>query len=141
MTRTLAGLRLLIVGGLLAGYTPLQAQADIDRLPVSINRIRAALKEQPPRSTGLAMSDEAPTFQVEVRQRLSILKPVEEKPFDPTYGLPSAGALVMSGVAKIQSALVDYKHSRAERRARREVEDALAAFCAIHECTPGTAAK
>jgi hypothetical protein len=103
-------------------------------LPVSIERIRAALKEQPPLLTLSALSDDVPTFQVEVRQRLSVLQPVDEEPFDPTFGLPSAGQLMMSGIGKIQSAVANYKRGRAERRARKEVEDALAAFCALHEC-------
>jgi hypothetical protein len=72
---------------------------------------------------------------VEVRQRLSVLQPVDEEPFDPTFGLPSAGQLMMSGIGKIQSKVVKYKRGRADRRARKEVEDALAAFCAIHDCT------
>jgi hypothetical protein len=40
----------------------------------------------------------------------------------------------MGGVQKIGSAVVDYKRRRAKRRARKEVDDALAAFCAVHEC-------
>jgi len=41
----------------------------------------------------------------------------------------------MDGVEKIGSAVVDYKRRRAERRARKEVDDVLAAFCAVHECS------
>jgi hypothetical protein len=40
----------------------------------------------------------------------------------------------MGGVGKIQSAVVHYKRGRAERRARAEVDQALAAFCAVQEC-------
>jgi hypothetical protein len=47
----------------------------------------------------------------------------------------------MMGVGKIVSSVVNYKHSRSERRARKEVEDALAAFCATHDCTTPVAGK
>jgi hypothetical protein len=47
--------------------------------------------------------------------------------------------LLMNGIEKIRSTAVHYKRGRAERRARKEVEDALAAFCAVRECpTPNT---
>jgi hypothetical protein len=55
----------------------------------------------------------------------------EKKPIDPTYGLPTIDELFMDGVQKIRSA----KRGRAERRARKEVEDALAAFCATNVCS------
>ena len=41
----------------------------------------------------------------------------------------------MDGIENIRSAAVHYKRRRAERRARKEVDDALAAFCAIRECS------
>ena len=72
-------------------------------------------------------------FHVEVRERPFLLEPLEEKPFDPTYGLPSLGELVMGGIGKIRSAV----HGRAERRARKEVDDALASFCAVNDCPAG----
>jgi len=40
----------------------------------------------------------------------------------------------MDGIDTIRSAVVRYTRGRAERRARKEVDDALAAFCAVHEC-------
>ena len=40
----------------------------------------------------------------------------------------------MNGIGKIGSAAVDYKRRRARRRARKEVDGALAAFCAVREC-------
>ena len=64
----------------------------------------------------------------------------EAEAFDPTWGLPSAGELLMDGIEKIHSAASGYKHRRAERRARKEVQDALAAFCAVREC-PGRVAR
>jgi hypothetical protein len=127
---------LLLVGAILVLQTPSQAQTDDATLPVSLERIRAALKEQPLLRVP-ALSGE-PTFYVEVRERLPVLQPVEEKPFDPTFGLPSVGELMMDGIEKIQSAVVNYKRGRAEHRARQEVADALAAFCATRGCPTST---
>ena len=127
-------LPLWTVGALLVLQAPILAQAGDSHLPVSLERIRAALEGPPPVLRVPAWSGEIPTFRVEVRQRLSVLKPIEEEPFDPTLGLPSVGELLMGGIDKIRTAAVRYKRGRAERRARREVEEALAAFCAVREC-------
>jgi hypothetical protein len=43
----------------------------------------------------------------------------------------------MTGIEKA----VDYKRRYAERRARKEVADALAAFCAIQECATAKVSK
>ena len=114
---------------------PASAQAQkADRpLPVSLERIRAALKEPPP-ALRLPVSGDIPTFRVEVRQPMWVFEPRDEEPLDPTMGIPSAGELVMGGIGKIHSAAVRYKRNRAKRRAKKEVEDALSAFCAVHEC-------
>ncbi len=130
---------LLLVGAILVLQTPIQAQTDDATLPVSLERIRAALKEQPLLRVPELSGD--PTFYVEVRRRLPVLQPVEEKPFDPTFGLPSVGELMMDGIEKIRSAVVNYKRGRAERRARQEVADALAAFCATRGCPTSTTNK
>jgi hypothetical protein len=130
---------LWIVGAILVVQSPIQAQTDASQLPVSMERIRAALKQPPPLLQVPGPSADIPTFRIEVRARLSVRQPIDEKPFDPTFGLPSAGELLMNGIEKIRSAAVRYKRGRAERRARKEVEDALAAFCAVRECpTPNT---
>jgi hypothetical protein len=132
-------LPLSIVCAILVLQVPIQAQTDNSHLPVSVERIRAALKRPPPLLQVPAESSATPTFRVEVQGRLPVLQPIDDQPFDPTLGLPSAGELLMGGVEKIRSAVVGYKHRRAERRARKEVNDALAAFCAVHECpTPDT---
>ena len=123
-----------IIAAALGTQAPIQAQAGQAPLPVSLARIRAALEQPPPMLAVPAASAETPTFRVEVRQPFSMLRSVEDEPFDPTWGLPSAGELLMGGVGKIRSAAVGYKHRRAKRRARREVDDALAAFCAAHGC-------
>jgi hypothetical protein len=128
------------LGTILAFQSPIQAQAADSQLPVSMERIRAALRQPPPILRVPAPSGDRPTFHVEVRQRLFVLQPIDEKPFDPTFGLPSVGELLMNGIENIRSAAVDYKRGRAERRARKEVDDALATFCGVRECsTPNTA--
>jgi hypothetical protein len=130
---------LWIVSAILVLQSPIQAQTDGSHLPVSMERIRAALKQEPPLLRVPAPSGDIPTFRIEVRERLFVLQPIGEKPFDPTFGLPSVGELLMDGIEKIRLAAVHYKRSRAERRARKEVEDALAAFCTVGECpTPAT---
>jgi hypothetical protein len=127
------------LGAILALQSPIQAQAADSQLPVSMERIRAGLKRPPPLLQVPAPSADIPTFRIEVRARPFVLQPTDEKPFDPTLGLPSVGELLMNGIEHIRSAAVDYKRRRAERRARKEVDDALAAFCAVHECsTPNT---
>ena len=127
------------LGTILALQSPIQAQAADSQLPVSLERIRAGLKQPPPLLQLPALSGDVPTFRIEVRERAFVLQPVDEKPFDPTFGLPSAGELLMSGIENVRSAAVHYKRRRAVRRARKEVDGALAAFCAVRECsTPDT---
>lgn len=127
-----------ILGTMLTLQSPMQAQAADPPLPVSMKRIRAALEQPPPLLQVLPPSADGPTFRIEVWERPFVLQRVDEAPFDPTFGLPSVGELLMSGLGKIQSAAVDYTRRRARRRARTEVDDALAAFCAVRECpTPG----
>jgi hypothetical protein len=129
MTRTpLVGCAVIVL------LAPLQAQTADAPLPVSLERIRAGLKEPPPLLRIPAPPNETPTFQLEVLGFLPLLQPVEEIPFDPTFGLPSVGELLGAGIGKIRSAVVTYKRGRAEHRARKEVEDALAAFCAARGC-------
>ena len=120
---------------ILALQSPIQAQAADSQLPVSLERIRAGLKQPPSLLQVPAPSGDIPTFRIEVRERPFVLQPLDEKPFDPTFGLPSAGELLMNGIENIRSAAVHYKRHRAERRARNEVDAALAAFCAGRECS------
>ena len=120
---------------ILALQSPVQAQAADSQLPVSMERIRAGLKQPPPLLQVPALSGDIPTFRIEVRERPFVLQPIDEKQFDPTFGLPSAGELLMNGIEHIRSAAVHYKRRRVERRARKEVDDALAAFCAVRECS------
>jgi hypothetical protein len=127
------------LGTILALQSPIQAQAADSPLPVSMDRIRAGLKQPPSLLQVPPPSGDMPTFRVEVRERPFVLRPIDERPFDPTFGLPSGGELLMKGIEKIGSAAVDYKRRRTRRRARKEVDGALAAFCAVRECpTPDT---
>jgi hypothetical protein len=127
------------LGTILALQSPIQAQDAASQLPVSMERIRAGLERPPSRLQVPQPSVDVPTFRIEVRERPFVLKPIDEKPFDPTYGLPSVGELLMNGIENIRSAAVDYKRRRVERRARKEVDGALAAFCTVGECaTPNT---
>ena len=127
------------LGTILALQTPIQAQAADSQLPVSMERIRAGLKQPPSRLQVPPSSADIPTFRIEVRARPFVLRPTDEEPFDPTFGLPSVGELMMTGIENIRSAAVNYKRRRAERRARKEVDGALAAFCAVRDCsTPNT---
>ena len=138
----------ILIGAILVLHTPVQAQAEADPervglradapLPVSLERIRAALKTPPPLVHAPAPSDDPATFRVEVRKLVLDLPPLDEQPFDLTYGLPSAGELLMRGIGKIQSSIVNYRRGRAERRARKEVEDALAAFFAYNSVPRST---
>jgi hypothetical protein len=132
---------LWIVGAIILLQSPIQAQTGGSHLPVSMERIRAALKQQPPLLRVPVPSGDIPTFRIEVQERLFVLQPIDEKPFDPTFGLPSVGELVMDRIEKIRLAAVRYKRRRAERRARKEVEDVLAAFCTVRECPTPTTSK
>jgi hypothetical protein len=125
---------LWIVCTLLAVQPAIQAQNADPQPSVSLERIRAALQKEPSRLLP-APRAVAPTFRVEVRER-DVLKPDDEGTFDPTYGLPSIGELLTDRLAKVHSAVVKHRRGRAKRRARNEVEDALAAFCATRECRP-----
>ena len=88
---------------------PLPVQAQISD-PASLKRIRAALAEPPPILQVPPPSGEIPTFRVEVRQQAWTFDPLDENTFDPTYGLPSVGELVVGGIGKIKSAAVNYRH-------------------------------
>ena len=129
------GMALLIVGGVLVLQSSIHAQ-DGAHSSGSLNRIRAALSEQPPLLRVPAPDSDTPTFHVDVGELQAELQSLDERRFDPTFGLPSVGELMMDGIEKIRSTVVNYKRGRAERRAQKQVRDALAAFCAIRGCPP-----
>jgi len=129
------------LAAILALQSPVQAQAADSPLPVSMERIRAGLNQPPSLLQVPPPSGDVPTFKIEVRASPFVLQPADEKLFDPTFGLPSVGELLMSGIENIRSAAVDYKRRRAERRARKEVDGALAAFCAVRVCSAPDTAK
>ena len=105
---------LLSLGTILALQAQIQAQAADQESPVSIDRIRAGLKRPPPLQIA-APSGDRPTFRIEVRARPFVLQPTDEKAFDPTFGLPSVGELLMDGIENVRSAAVHYQ--TAARRA------------------------
>src|SRR4051812_1406674 len=76
--RCITGAPLSIVGALVVLQMPMYAQTDGAQLPVSIERIRAGLKEPPPLLRIPASSGDMPTFGVEVRERLLVLPPVDD---------------------------------------------------------------
>ena len=124
---------------ILALQFPVHAQAADSQLPVSMERIRAGLQQPPSLLQAPQPSGDRPTFRLEVLAPPFVLRPVDNKPFDPTFGLPSVGELLMDGIEGIRSSAIHYKRRHAERRARREVDGALAAFCAVRACsTPDT---
>ena len=141
MAKRVTLMALSMVGAMLLFQPPVQGQTTDRPLPVSLTRIRAALAEPPPVLQTIAASSETPTFRVEVRQQAWTFDPLDEDAFDPTYGLPSVGELVVGGIGKIKSAAVNYKQRRTKRRAKKEVEEALEAFCAAHECPAPDAGK
>ncbi len=128
-----------IVVAILVLQSAIQAQTDSTTSPASVDRIRAALNQPPPVLRIPAPSTDRPTFHIDVQDQF--LPPIDDKPFDPTFGLPSVGELLMDGIGKLGSAAVDYKRARAARRVRKEVDDALAEFCAVHVCPASPTSK
>ena len=129
-TRTVL-VSLVILAAPLARPSAIDAQTTDGPTPVSIERIRAGLEHTPLLRLDAAGSDSPPTFHVEVRAPYFVAQLPQEKPFDPTFGLPSVPELLIDGVQKIRAA----KRGHAERRARQQVDSALAAFCAAHDCS------
>jgi hypothetical protein len=141
MSPRTAVLLVSLLGLMLASQPCLQAQGEVTHGPSSLARIRAALGRAPAIDWAPAPAGHVPTFRIDVHQTVPILPLVDEEPFDPTYGLPSAGELLMGGIGKLHAAVVNARRGRARRRARKEVEDALAAFCAVHDCRAPAAGR
>jgi len=129
----------LSAGTLLCVSSQVHAQTTQGGLPVSLDRIRDGLSRPPSILADAAPSGDlaTPTFHVDIRASPFVLQIPKEKAFDPTFGLPSVGELLMTGIEKA----VDYKRHRAERRARQEVADSLAAFCAVRHCSTPRGSK
>jgi hypothetical protein len=126
---------ILVPAGIAAALLVLPATSGAQAADArSLARIRAALEKAPPPLQMAPRSGEIPTFRVEVEQYIDLQRSVDDPPLDPTMGIPSAGELLMGGIGKIHSAVVGYKRGRAKRKARKEVQDALTEFCAVHEC-------
>ena len=130
-----------VAGGFVVSPIAARAQTTDSYGPGSLARIRAALEAPPsPLQLPSPSTDALPTLRVEVNQYFSMAAPTEEEPFDPTFGLPSAGELMIGGIDKLRSAVSGYRKRRAQGKARKEVTDALAEFCAAHPC-PATTTK
>jgi hypothetical protein len=125
-----------MAGALALPAAPAHAQSAGIYGPGSLARIRAALEAPPPRLQVPPTPPDGvpPTFRVEVNQYFSVVTPPEDEPFDLTWGLPSAGELMMSGIGKVGAAVSGYKKRRARGKAKQEVADALADFCAVNSC-------
>src|ERR1700752_3587038 len=115
------GLARWVVGMIVLLQVPIHGQTSDSPLSVSLDRIRAALEAPQPILPAPTLTRPTPTFRGEIRQPGGNWQPSEEHLFDPTFGLPSAGELLMDGIEKIRSSAVNYMRHRAQRRARREV--------------------
>jgi hypothetical protein len=128
-----AAVLLMTIIAMLSRHVPMHAQDENAYALISMERIRTALEQQSPYLQWLIPSSDTPTFYLDIHQPF-LLSPPPQNTFDPTYGLPSIGALMIDGIVKIRSTAVNYKHDLATRRAKREVERALKAFCEINNC-------
>jgi hypothetical protein len=54
-------------------------------------------------------------------------------------GIPSAAELLVRGIGELHSAVAG--RGRAKRKAKKEVRDALAEFCAVNACPAPAPAK
>ena len=112
-------------------------------LPVSVARIRAQLEQSPGLQIALPELP-SPTFRVEVRGKRywtddPLIPNFTVPPMAPllpprTFGDPAIGAVGGGGVDPF-SAFAAARRAIQKRAARREVEKALAEFCAIYRCS------
>jgi hypothetical protein len=115
-------------------------------LPVSLSRIREALKKPDPR---LAVPPPKPDFKIEVNEEQRFRDLVDLLDFSPSPVVPAVWfgpavggsrtqPLVSMSVSDLGTAVVrsvtKARRARAERLAQEEVQRALIQFCASHEC-------
>jgi len=131
--------------GMLFLPAPIQAQSVDAVSPESIERIRAALSQPPPVLRVPAPSTETLTFHVEVTAPLSLLEPIDDKPFDPTFGLPSIQELVGRGRQPLRRTVDDVDASHGvnavlilEGHANGEVGDAISIEITLGGATAAT---
>ena len=130
---------------------PAQASAQRDASPaispVSVDRVRERL--QRPESLRMpSIPEPAAQFRVDVEGSFpveSVLEGVRRdlaarpgfaagRPTGP--GSPLAGGVDLLGMVRgLAGRIRDGRRARAERNARREVQDALDAFCRVHDCS------
>ena len=105
-------------------------------MPVSVESVREGL--QRPQVLKIRPVEITPIFRAKVDVDLPLETPLEaiRRELAESSGYSGRGgidilALGMSLVRKIQ----DVRRAHAEANARREVQEALAAFCATHDCS------
>jgi hypothetical protein len=117
--------------------------APVRNLPVSISRIRDALKK--PAGPGLTLPPSRADFRVEVLEKqrfedlLTLLglgggSPMPSVMFGSAVTHPSSAADLSAIGRAAGRAIAEARRERAERLAREEVQRALISFCATHEC-------
>ena len=125
----------------IAAQAPADEAAQRD-LPVSLSRIRDALKKPDPR---LSKPREKPDFSVEINEEQRFQDLVDLLDFS---ALPSLQAVrfggsptqplfnvSLSGIGvSVAKSVARARRERAERLAREEVQRALIQFCSSHEC-------
>jgi len=123
--------------------SPPQGAAPPGNLPVSISRIREALKK--PAGAGLTLPPPRADFTIEVLEKqrfedlLSLLglgggSPMPTVLFGSAATHPSSAADLSAIGRSAGRAIAEARRQRAERLAREEVQRALIDFCATHEC-------
>ena len=125
--------------------TAAQAQADEAaqrELPVSLSRIREALKRPDPR---LSAPRAKPDFAVEINEQQRFQDLVDLLDFSAIPKLPAVFfggsqtqplfSTSLSGIGvSVAKSVSKARRERAERLAREEVQRALIQFCSSHEC-------
>jgi hypothetical protein len=122
---------------------PPQGDSPSGNLPVSMSRIREALKK--PAGPGLTLPPSRADFRVEVLEKqrfedlLTLLglgggSPMPSVMFGSAVTHPSSAADLSAIGRAAGRAIAEARRERAERLAREEVQRALVSFCATHEC-------
>jgi hypothetical protein len=141
-TAAVLGLLYLAAAGQTATVPP-PDPASVRDLPVSLSRIRDALKK--PVSPRLTLPPPRADFRVEVLEKqrfedlLTLLglgggSPMPSVMFGSAVSHPSSAADLSAIGRAAGRAIVEARRARAERLAREEVQRALIDFCATHEC-------
>ena len=109
-----------------------QPAAPAADLPVSIEHVRDGL-EKPPSKLTLTLKDYTPDFRVSIEQRRLLQEIFDTPPWqlDPIGWRPSGvGFDLMSLVRYVAKQAADAKRGHDEQRARDDVQQAIAGYCA-----------